>query len=159
MADALRRVDAHEEDRRSRAAGGQLALIDTGVSGSAPRRSKTAATRGLGTAAAGPVQTVPVPSRPTPQRAPVPRLCAWCHSKEARYGFRDREAGEARFDRPRALCFECFRAEIGRRQALAARLARGWNAEQTPLPLDETLQELHRRRRRAQIAARRALGA
>jgi hypothetical protein len=49
--------------------------------------------------------------------------------------------------------------EIGRRQAVAARLARGWNATQAQLPLEQTLETLSRRRRRAQIAARHALGA
>jgi len=48
--------------------------------------------------------------------------------------------------------------EINRRQAIAAQLARGWNATQTELPLAETLDELSLRRRRAQIAARRAIG-
>jgi hypothetical protein len=62
-------------------------------------------------------------------------------------------------ERPRTLCFECFRVEIARRQAVAARLARGWNATQVRLPLEETLRDLTRRRRRAQIAARHALGA
>jgi len=84
-------------------------------------------------------------------------LCAGCRSKEARYGFRDAKAGELRYDRPRTLCFECFRVEIDRRQAVAAQLARGWNAEQAPLPLEDTLRDLTRRRRRAQIAARHAL--
>jgi hypothetical protein len=60
-------------------------------------------------------------------------------------------------DRPRTLCFDCFRMEIGRRQAIAARLARGWNAQQVNLPLEDTLKELTTRRRRAQIAARHAL--
>ena len=35
---------------------------------------------------------------------------------------------------------------------------RGWNASQVGLPLDDTLNELSLRRRRAQIAARHALG-
>jgi hypothetical protein len=83
-------------------------------------------------------------------------LCAGCREKEARYGFRDEHDPIAA--RPRTLCFACFRVEIGRRQAVAAQLARGWNAQQVRLPLDETLQELTRRRRRAQIAARHALG-
>ena len=84
-------------------------------------------------------------------------LCAGCRQHEARYGFRveDAEPGD---DRPRTLCFSCFRAELDYRQAVAARLARGWNAEQVRLPLEETLRELTRRRRRAQIAARHALG-
>jgi hypothetical protein len=49
--------------------------------------------------------------------------------------------------------------EMSRRQALADRMARGWNAEQARLPLEETLRTLDKRRRRAQIAARRAIGA
>jgi hypothetical protein len=85
-------------------------------------------------------------------------LCAGCRAREARYGFRD-EQDDPGVERPRALCFECFRVEIGRRQAVAARLARGWNATQASLPLEETLESLARRRRRAQIAARHALGA
>jgi hypothetical protein len=48
---------------------------------------------------------------------------------------------------------------MSRRQAVAARLARGWNARQARLPLEETLRTLRARRRRAQIAARHALGA
>jgi hypothetical protein len=36
-------------------------------------------------------------------------------------------------------------------------MARGWNAKQVGLPLQETLQALDKRRRRAQIAARHAL--
>ena len=83
-------------------------------------------------------------------------LCEWCRQREARYGFRPNDA-EPGADRPRTLCFACFRAELDRRQAIAAQLARGWNATQVRLPLDETLQALTRRRRRAQIAARHAL--
>jgi hypothetical protein len=84
-------------------------------------------------------------------------LCAGCREKEARYGFRD-EDDDPVAERPRTLCFGCFRVEISRRQAVAARLARGWNAQQVRLPLEETLRSLDRRRRRAQIAARHALG-
>ena len=83
-------------------------------------------------------------------------LCAGCRESEARYGFRNDDDPQA--ERPRTLCFECFRVEIGRRQAVAARLARGWNAQQVQLPLEETLKALTKRRRRAQIAARHALG-
>ena len=84
-------------------------------------------------------------------------LCAGCRQREARYGFRvdDAPPGD---DRPRTLCFSCFRIELDYRQAVAARLARGWNAQQVELPLEETLRQLTRRRRRAQIAARHALG-
>lgn len=93
-------------------------------------------------------------------RAPAGQspLCAGCRAREARYGFRD-EGDDPVTERPRTLCFECFRVEISRRQAVAARLARGWNARQVRLPLEETLRELTKRRRRAQIAARHALGA
>jgi hypothetical protein len=84
-------------------------------------------------------------------------LCAGCREREARYGFRE-DADDPAAERPRTLCFACFRVEIERRQAVAARLARGWNAEQVTLPLERTLDALDRRRRRAQIAARHVLG-
>jgi hypothetical protein len=84
-------------------------------------------------------------------------LCAGCRAHEARYGFHD-DRDDPTLDRPRTLCFECFRIEISRRHAVAARLARGWNAQQARLPLEQTLRELTHRRRRAQIAARRAVG-
>ena len=84
-------------------------------------------------------------------------LCAGCREKEARYGFRDVE-DDPTTERPRTLCFSCFRVELTRRQAVKARLARGWNAEQVSLPLEETLRQLTHRRRQAQIAARHALG-
>ena len=84
-------------------------------------------------------------------------LCAGCRAKEARYGFRSgEEAGPS--DRPRTLCFDCFRVELGYRQAVAERLAKGWNGTQSPLPLAEKLAGAERQRRRAQIAARHALG-
>jgi hypothetical protein len=86
---------------------------------------------------------------------PVAALCAGCRANEARYGFRD-DQGE---ERPRTLCFECFRMELDFRHRVTAQLARGWNGEQARLPLAETLKELDTRRRRAQIAARRAVGA
>ena len=85
-------------------------------------------------------------------------LCAGCRDKEARYGFRNDEDEDPTVERPRTLCFSCFRVELTRRQAVKARLARGWNAQQASLPLEETLRELTHRRRRAQIAARHALG-
>jgi hypothetical protein len=80
-------------------------------------------------------------------------LCAGCREREARYGFRSDE-GDPAVERPRTLCFACFRVELERRQAVAAGFARGWNARQATLPLDQTLDTLTRRRRRAQIAAR-----
>src|SRR5688572_20343684 len=110
-----------------------------------------------------------VTAAPAARRSSEPRgrtrMCRACQAKEARYGFRSEvssyrvtRAAATAPDRPRALCFDCFRAEIGRRQATAARVARGWNSTQTNLPLADTLERLDRRRRRAQIAARRALG-
>ena len=89
-------------------------------------------------------------------------LCAGCRAKEARYGFQPEGAVPSDglgSERPRTLCFECFRMELDRRHRAAAQLARGWNAEQVQLPLTETLKQLDLRRRRAQIAARHALGA
>ena len=88
---------------------------------------------------------------------PEARRCVGCRTREARYGFRDEHADPSAL-RPRTLCFDCFRMEIDWRQDVAARLARGWNARQAPLPLQATLDSLTRRRRRAQIAARHALG-
>jgi hypothetical protein len=87
-----------------------------------------------------------------------PRLCAACREREARYGFRDRTDDDPTVDRPRTLCFDCFRMEMDRRRAVAEMLARGWNATQAGLPLSGKIEETHRRRRRAQIAARHALG-
>jgi len=85
------------------------------------------------------------------------RLCAACQEREARYGFRDQERNDPTVDRPKTLCFDCFRMELDRRRMVAAQLARGWNATQADLPLAGTLEALTRRRRRAQIAARHAL--
>lgn len=102
-------------------------------------------------------------SQNTVREGATAKLCAGCRAKEARYGFQreDPDGACAGIDagRPNTLCFECFRMEIDRRQRVAAQLARGWNAEQVRLPLADTLKELDRRRRRAQIAARHALGA
>jgi len=84
------------------------------------------------------------PSSPRAARRGAP-LCAECKAKEARYGFADEDLLEP----SRTLCFECFRLEIERRKERAAQLK---------LPLPERLNQVDRRRRRAQIAARRALG-
>jgi hypothetical protein len=86
-------------------------------------------------------------------------VCAACRVKEARYGFRPEGADDPTLDRPRTLCFECFRVEMTRRREVRERMARGWNARQVGLPLEDTLRKLDQRRRRAQIAARHALGA
>ena len=87
----------------------------------------------------------------TPRR--IKPLCAGCRAKEARYGFHDEELLEP----SRTLCFDCFRLEIARRQERAEQLARARNAAQLELPISETLDQIDRRRRRAQIAARHAL--
>jgi len=86
---------------------------------------------------------------------PVPAagMCEGCRMREARYGFRRGRGTERRT----TLCFQCFRSELGRRQDVAERMRRGWNATQPGLPLAETLEALRTRRRRAQIAARHAL--
>src|SRR5689334_25037086 len=62
-------------------------------------------------------------------------LCAACREREARYGFRDDENDDPGVERPRTLCFACFRMEMDRRRAAAEQLARGWNATQAELPL------------------------
>lgn len=77
-------------------------------------------------------------------------LCQSCHGREARYGFRTQH-DDPQVDRPRTLCFECFRLEMGRRHEAQ-------HAVQSELPLAQRLDAIHTRRRRAQIAARRALG-
>lgn len=99
------------------------------------------------------------PRRRSPQRSDENdvRLCAACREREARYGFRDEDRDDPAVDRPKTLCFDCFRMELDRRRAVAAQLARGWNASQADLPLAGTLEALRRRRGRAQIAARHAL--
>ena len=83
----------------------------------------------------------------------VAALCAGCHARPARYGFRDEEG----LSPSRTLCFECFHAEIMRRVDIVTRLARMRNAKQVDLPLDEA-SRADVRRRCAQIAARRAFG-
>ena len=107
--------------------------------------------------------------RQTPaRRAGEPVLCAACREREARYGFKD-TADDPNVDRPKTLCFDCFRMELDRRRAAAEQRARGWDATQADLPLSRRsarakaelagrLDETGRRRRRAQIAARHALG-
>ena len=104
------------------------------------------------TAYPAPPVTAPMPKVRAPR--PVTRVCAGCRAREARYGFRDAR----RMENSRTLCFECFRMELDRRHAVAERLARSWDANQAPLPLAQVLEDATRRRRRAQIAARHALG-
>jgi hypothetical protein len=135
---------------------GQLALDDRWTDTSRPVKGRAAT--------AGRAATEPV-------------LCAACRAREARYGFRG-DADDPQADRPRTLCFECFRAEIARRQEAAQAvqgrlplaphragpgspsrtLARwGGGVRDGDPALKQTLDSLSRRRRRAQIAARRAL--
>ena len=101
---------------------------------------------------AEPAPTIPMPRTRAPH--PVSRVCAGCREKEARYGFRDAR----RHENSRTLCFECFRMELDRRHSVAERVARSWDASQAALPLAQVLEDATRRRRRAQIAARHALG-
>lgn len=100
----------------------------------------------------------PVTGR-TGRSTSTPPVCAGCRAREARYGFRPEGEDVPAFDRPRTLCFDCFRVELTRRQLVRERMARGWNARQVGLPLEDTLRALDKRRRRAQIAARHALDA
>ena len=83
--------------------------------------------------------------RTGPAAPAVPPVCAGCRAKEARYGFRGQDTLEA----PRTLCFECFRLAMAHRRERVAQL---------DLPFPARLREADLRRRRAQIAARRALG-
>ncbi len=123
----------------------QLALYEAGKAGKAGEAG------GAGRPQTRPHSPYP-PDSPNP-----PRLCAACSAREARYGFRDERDDDPAVERPRTLCFDCFRMEMDRRRIVAAQLARGWNATQTELPLAARLETLARRRGRAQIAARRAL--
>jgi hypothetical protein len=84
---------------------------------------------------------------------PAMVLCRACRAKEARYGFRDPDLVE----RPGTLCFECFRLELERRQRPGSPRTRRPSETGERRSLAQTLEELSRRRRRAQIAARRAL--
>lgn len=90
--------------------------------------------------------SLPRPRTPAP---PIRALCAGCQVREARYGFRSNRA-DPLMERPRTLCFECFRAELWRRRSAAETI-------QVRLPLEQKLQSLRVRRRWAQIVARRAL--
>jgi|SRR5262245_37515453 len=126
----------------------QLALYEVGEAGRAGEAGREGE----------PARRQARPHSPYPPHSPhPPRLCAACSAREARYGFRDEQDEDPSIERPRTLCFDCFRMEMDRRRIVAAQLARGWNATQTELPLAATLETLARRRGRAQIAARRAL--
>jgi hypothetical protein len=98
----------------------------------------------------------PSPADTSRARKVRPVLCVSCRAREARYGFKV-DVDDPQVDRPRTLCFECFRLELARRQEVARTVQR-----RLPLapahPLQQTLDALTRRRRRAQIAARKAMG-
>ena len=101
-------------------------------------------------------RSAPQPAGPTRARTVRAVLCVSCREREARYGFKV-DVDDPQVDRPRTLCFECFRLELARRQEVARTVQR-----RLPLaparPLQQTLDALTRRRRRAQIAARKAMG-
>jgi hypothetical protein len=143
--------------------GMQLALYEV-FEGDSPRETGRAATAGQANTsakasrAAGAKRQQAAPAAARRHAVPGRTLCAACREREARYGFRDRRDDDPTVDRPKTLCFDCFRMEMDRRRAVAEQLARGWNATQGELPLAGKLEEADRRRRRAQIAARRALG-
>jgi hypothetical protein len=99
-----------------------------------------------------------------PRPADAPARCAACRAKEARYGFRT-DPDDPPLSRPSTLCFECFRAELARRHGtmhiVQSRLPltpRRVRTTQADTELGRTLDSLTLRRRRAQIAARGALG-
>jgi hypothetical protein len=91
------------------------------------------------------------------------RLCLACGERRALFSYR----GAVKADHDHNLCFECFRAESNR---LRARGLATW-ADRAPLPVvaptpsrmigDRAglMDDLQARRRRAQIAARRAIEA
>jgi hypothetical protein len=106
----------------------------------------------------------PVPPRPVDAPGSEEARCAECRAKEARYGFRSDPsgAGDPPFSRPSTLCFECFRAEIARRRGASSvpppRPPRPVHTSPGDTELARTLESLSLRRRRAQLAARSALG-
>lgn len=81
-----------------------------------------------------------LPSRPT-----VRHMCAGCRQRPARFQYR----GHVKADRFHTLCFQCYRAAMDRVRADARRAGTA--------PADARYEDLARRRRRAQIAARHAL--
>ncbi len=82
-------------------------------------------------------------SRPRPVR----HLCAACRQRPARFQHR----GRVRADRSHTLCFQCYRAAMDRAREDVRLVVRA--------AADTRYEELARRRRRAQIAARHALDA
>ncbi len=84
---------------------------------------------------------------PATRPAPARHLCAGCRQRPARFQYR----GHVKADRSHTLCFQCYRAAMDR-------VRRGVRPP-VPSAADTRYEELARRRRRAQIAARHALAA
>ena len=91
------------------------------------------------------------------------RLCLACGERRALFAHR----GVVKADRDHNLCFECYRAEVNRLRARRLSAAPAAAAVATPRPQPSKavadraalLADIAARRRRAQIAARRALDA
>ncbi len=87
------------------------------------------------------------PHVPTGRPRPDRQLCTGCRQRPARFQYR----GRVRADRSHTLCFQCYRAAMDRAREDVRLVVR--------LTGDARYDELARRRRRAQIAARHALAA
>src|SRR4029450_4953974 len=96
-----------------------------------------------------PTRLQPSPATARLKRQSGPILCSSCRGREARYGFR-RATDDPVVERPRTLCFGGSGPDTARPQEAARRV-------RVRLPLEQTLEPLSLRRRRAQIAARHAL--
>jgi hypothetical protein len=84
------------------------------------------------------------PSQLADRPKPARHLCAACRARPARFQYH----GVVKADRLHTLCFQCYRAAMDRVRASRVREA--------DAPADK-YDQLARRRRRAQIAARHAL--
>ncbi len=92
------------------------------------------------------VEEAPVrPARPK-------HLCTSCQERQARFRYR----GVVKADRAHTLCFECYRAELNRQRTPRTLVVPP--VAQQVLPLAECQRLLDLSRRRAQIAARHAIG-
>jgi hypothetical protein len=107
-------------------------------------------------------------ARPLPRPLPWRHPCAACGARPARFQYR----GVVKADRRHTLCFQCYRAAVNRVRLALTTLepaAAGAAVPASPVPRPrgtpdgagaETAKydQLARRRRHAQIAARHALG-
>ncbi len=92
---------------------------------------------------------------------PTPHLCLACGSRPARFQYR----GIVKADRHHNLCFKCYRSTLDsiRNVERATGAPRWLGTRRLPRALDRVLEtgnkyeDLARRRRRAQMAARHAL--